>query len=75
MNRDYIQSLLDARPFTPFTVHLSSGQSHEVRYPSHAFVTPTRLAIGDPEADRIVVCSLLHIVKVDMLQSAEHAAL
>ena len=68
MNHEYFQQMLNAQPFEPFAVHLSSGVVHEVRYPSRANLTRTRLVITDPDADRIVVCSLLHIAKVEILQ-------
>ena len=74
MNREYIQTLLDTRPFVPFTVYMSSGQFHNVRYPGCAILTPTRMVITDPDADHIVVVSLFHIVKVEMLQPAQPAA-
>jgi hypothetical protein len=74
MNYEYFQQLLNARPFEPFAVHLSSGAVHPVRYPSCAVLTRTRLVIADPDADRIVVCSLLHVASVEMLQTAEPAA-
>jgi hypothetical protein len=67
---DYFQELLAKRPFEPFTVYLSSGQSHAIRYPSCAALTRSRLVITDPDADRIVVRSLLHIASVDLLQPA-----
>ena len=35
-----------------------------------AALTRTRLVITDPDADRIVVCSLLHVASVDLLQPA-----
>ncbi len=68
MNREYFQDLLNARPFVPFAVHLSSGITHAVRYPGYAFLTRTRMVIGDPDADRIVVVSLLHIASGERLQ-------
>jgi hypothetical protein len=74
MNHEYIQTLLNARPFEPFAVQLSSEVTHPVRYPGYAFLTRTRLVIGDPDADNVVVCSLLHIVKVEMLSAPERAA-
>ena len=69
MNHEYFQQLLNARPFEPFAVHLSSGEVHAVRYPGCAILTRTRLVIADPDADRIVVCSLLHVSSVQMLQT------
>jgi hypothetical protein len=74
MNYEYFHHLLTARPFEPFAVHLSCGVTHVVRYPSCAILTRTRLVIADPDADHIVVCSLLHIASVEMLQTAEPAA-
>jgi hypothetical protein len=68
MNQEYFQELLNARPFVPFAVHLSSGVTHAVRYPSCAALTRTRLVITDPDADRIVVCSYLHIARIEMFQ-------
>jgi hypothetical protein len=73
MNQEYFQTLLNARPFQPFAVQLSSGVVHPVRYPGCAVLTRTRMVITDPEADQIVVCSLIHIVKVEMLATPEPA--
>jgi hypothetical protein len=74
MNFEYFQRLLNARPFQPFTVQLSSGAAHAVRYPGCAILTRTRMVIVDPDADDIVVISLLHVVKVEMLSGSEPAA-
>ena len=70
MNYDYFHNLLTAQPFEPFVVHLSSGKAHPVRYPGCAALTRTRLVIADPDADNIVVCSLLHVTSVELLQPA-----
>jgi hypothetical protein len=69
MSYEYFRELLDKRPFEPFAVHLSSGEVYAIRYPGCANLTRTRLVIVDPDADHIVVCSLLHIASVEMLQS------
>ena len=74
MNYEHFQTLLNARPFQPFAVQLSSGVVHQVRYPGCAVLTRTRMVITDPDADQIVVCSLLHVVKVEMLSAPESAA-
>jgi hypothetical protein len=70
MNYDYFRQLLDAQPFVPFAIRLSSGEVHAVRYPNCAILTRTRLGIADPDADFIRVCSLLHITSVELLQPA-----
>jgi len=74
MNYEYFERLLLARPFEPFAVHLSSGEKHAIRYPNCAILTRSRLVIADPDADRIVVRSLLHVSNVEMLQSPAPAA-
>jgi hypothetical protein len=70
MNEEYFQQLLRRQPFEPFAVRLSSGETLVVPHPECALLTRTRLVIADLEADRITVCSLVHITSVDMLQSA-----
>jgi hypothetical protein len=74
MNYEYFLQLLSARPFEPFVVHLSNGAAHPVRYPICAALTRARLVITDPDADRIVACSLLHVASVEVLQAADPAA-
>ncbi|MGH7169135.1 MAG: hypothetical protein ACRELG_02515 [Gemmataceae bacterium] len=70
MNAEYFRQLLHRQPFEPFAVHLSNGEIHAIRHPECANLTNTRLVVVDPEADRITVCSLLHVAGVEMLQSA-----
>jgi len=70
VHHEYIQQLINAQPFEPFAVRLSSGVVHAVCYPAFAFLTRTRLVIGDPDADQIVVCSLVHITSVELAQPA-----
>ncbi len=73
MNYEYLRELIEKRPFEPFAVQLSSGETHAVRYPSCAALTRTRLVISDPDADRIFHCSLLHITSVAFLQTGAAA--
>ena len=71
MNHDYFKELLENRLFVPFAIHLSSGQVYSVRYPGCALLTRTRLVIAKlQDADKIYVCSLLHVTSVERLQSA-----
>lgn len=70
MNTEYFQELLHREPFEPFAVKLSNGEVHAVRHPEFAALTRTRIVIVDPEADRVTVCSLLHVNSVEMLQPA-----
>ena len=47
---------------------MSNGDHNEVRHPEFAFVLKTNLVIGDPESDRVWLCSLLHIADIETLQ-------
>jgi hypothetical protein len=68
MNADAIREMLGREPFQPFVIHLSSGEAHEVRHPECLAIGKGRIAITDPEADRVAVCSLLHVTSIEFLQ-------
>ncbi|MBI4602887.1 MAG: hypothetical protein HY721_13095 [Planctomycetes bacterium] len=70
MNAEAIRELLHRRPFEPFEVQLSSGEVHPVQHPDYAMLLQSRLVIGYPGTDRMVICSLLHITRLDTLQRA-----
>jgi hypothetical protein len=66
------RDLLTKRPFQPFRLVMSSGQSYEVRHPEMAFVTRTDLLVGTDIADDGVpaefkICSLLHVTTIEPL--------
>jgi len=69
------RDLLSVRPFRPFRVVMSSGQSYEVRHPEMAFVTKTDLVVGidiqeDDVPSAFKICSLLHVTAVEPLEPA-----
>ena len=68
MNADAIREMLGREPFQPFVIHLSSGEAHEVRHPECLAIGKGRIAITDPEADRVAVCSILHVTSIEFLQ-------
>ena len=72
MSYEFLRELLHRHPFEPFALHLSNGEVHTVGHPECAILTKTRVVITDPdpEADYIMVCSLLHVARVEMLQPA-----
>lgn len=70
MDRQAVLAVLQRRPFEPFVVQLSSGESHEVRHPEVAALGKSRLVIVDPETDKMVICALLHVASVTTLQAA-----
>jgi len=66
------KDLLSATPFDPFRIVMSSGESYEVRHPEMAKLMRTKLVVFlDPDeegvADRLRLCSLLHITAVEPL--------
>jgi hypothetical protein len=69
------RDLLTQRPFKPFRVVMSSGQTYDVRHPEMAFLTRSDLLVGIDEADEGVpadfkICSLLHITAVEPLSAS-----
>jgi hypothetical protein len=70
MNSEVIRQLVLRRPFEPFTVHLSEGESYEVRHPETVALGRQRIVMVDPDSDQMAICSLLHVTSVETLQSA-----
>jgi hypothetical protein len=70
MNADTIREWLNRRPFEPFEVRLSNGEHHQVRHPEVVAIGKNRIAIADPETDRIVHVALIHVNSVAALQAA-----
>lgn len=65
-----IQDALAKQPFEPFRIHLSSGQSYEIRHQEFSGLTRTSLFVGvssgqDEVPDRMIQCDLLHIVALE----------
>jgi len=69
MNADAIREMLGREPFQPFVIHLSSGETHEVRHPECLIVGANRALVYYPNDDRFVFCALLHINAVEALQA------
>jgi hypothetical protein len=73
MRAQELQKMLERRPFEPFRLHISSGQSVDVTHPEAAIVTPSLVAVGvgGPGVhDYVVHYNLLHIVKIEPLNGA-----
>jgi hypothetical protein len=69
------RDLLGQRPFKPFKLVMSSGQTYEVRHPEMAWLTRTDILVGVGETDEGVpaefrICSLLHVASVEPLSPA-----
>jgi hypothetical protein len=75
MTLQTFQDLLRERPFRPFRLVMSSGQSYDIRHPEMALLTRTDLLVGTNVADDGVpaefkICSLLHVTAVEPLATA-----
>ena len=69
------RDLLTQRPFRPFRLVMSSGQTYDIRHPEMALLTRTDILVGiDADEDdvpaRFNICSLLHVVTVEPLSEA-----
>jgi hypothetical protein len=74
MNLQSFRDLLAKRPFQPFKLVMSSGQSYEVRHPEMAWLSRTDIYVGVGETDegvpaRVRICSLLHVTAVEPIDS------
>jgi hypothetical protein len=67
--------LLAKRPFQPFRLVMSSGQTYEVRHPEMAWLTRTDILVGVGDTDEGVpaefrICSLLHVATIEPINPA-----
>jgi hypothetical protein len=68
------RELLNRRPFQPFRLVMSSGQTYDVSHPELAFLTRSDLLIGTGDTEDGVpaefkICSLLHVSSIVPLSS------
>lgn len=66
------RDLLTRRPFQPFRLVMSSGESYEVRHPEMAWLTSSDIVVGVDETDDGVpadfrICLLLHVTAIEPL--------
>lgn len=66
------RELLSQRPFKPFRLVMSSGQTYEIRHPEMAMLTRTDILVGINASDDNVpaefkICSLLHVTAIEPL--------
>jgi len=70
MNLETINKYLKQKPFVPFEVVMSSGQTYRITHPEIAVANKGYLLIAYPESETADVCALLHITAVHFLESA-----
>ena len=69
------RDLLSDRPFKPFRLIMSSGETYEVRHPEMAMLTKTDILVGiditnDNLPARFKICSLLHVTAIEPLNAS-----
>jgi hypothetical protein len=70
MTAETLRELLRQQPFQPFALRMTNGDVFPIRHPEMAMVLKTKVIIGDPEADRSWICSLLHVASIETSQAA-----
>lgn len=68
--------LLDRRPFEPIRLHISSGQTVDIKHPELAVVTRSLVFVGVTDSDERVAdygvfYNLLHVVKIEPLNDSK----
>jgi len=80
MRAEVFKELLRTQPFVPLRIHMTDGQTYDIRHPDIVLVLRQRVDIGmqpDPATgvlERVDHCSLLHIVRVEELPPTAPAA-
>lgn len=74
MNLQTFQEVLTKRPFQPFKLVMSSGETYEIRHPEMAMLTRSDILVGLDETKdgvpaRFKICSLLHVTAMEPLSS------
>ena len=73
-----LKERMQAKPFRPFRIKMSSGESYDIKNHDAAWVLRNAVEIGmDPDADGFVSntrrCAILHIASIEDLQTAKAA--
>lgn len=77
MRAEDIYGHVRRKPFQPFRVYMSDGQTYDVRHPEMIMVGRSAIVIGlpggqsdPPVYDRAVDCALIHITRLEPLSGA-----
>lgn len=78
MTTENLRHLLQARPFKPFRVIMSSGEAYDVRHPEVALLLRNDLLVGvDVEDDGLAaefrICPLFHVATIEPILSEPSA--
>ena len=77
MTAETVRDWLRRRPYAPFRLKTSEGESYEVRHPEMAFVTRAKIIVGLAERDgipsRYRTISLLHVTAIEPIDASAAA--
>lgn len=71
MRPEDVREHLDRRPFEPFRIFMSDGETFDVRHPDLCMVARTTIYVGVPDpkkrliAVRVAHCALIHITRIE----------
>ncbi len=73
-----IRERLEERPFRPFRIKMSNGETHDIRNHDAAWVLRNAVQIGlDPDDEGFVLktrrCAILHIASIEDVQTPKAA--
>lgn len=75
MTLETFRDLLAKRPFEPFRLVMSSGQTYDVKHPEMAMLTRSDMLVGiDVKGGvpaQFKICSLLHVTAVEPLNGTK----
>jgi hypothetical protein len=75
MRAEELAGLVRRQPFQPFRLHLTTGQTYDIRHPEFIWVHRQRVDVAldpDPNSgviDRVEYLSQLHIVRAEDLEA------
>lgn len=69
MNTETIREWRSRKPFEPFLLNLSNGETYPVKHPENVIVLKTRLILGYPETDSVLHISFLHVNSIKPLKA------
>lgn len=76
MRPEELRRVLDNRPFQPVRLHITGGEFVDVRHPEMAIITRSLVTVGIAGHagvfDHIAHYNLLHVVKIEPLNGANH---
>ena len=75
-----VREHLDRRPFEPFRIFMSDGETFDVRHPDLCIVARSTIYVGVPDpkrhlvAVRVAHCALIHITRIEPLDGRPRRA-